>query len=55
MTDVTGADGRSDVTGPLGALVSFLGFFDIFSLRCSLPMRASKKRFGRDVRRVLRC
>ena len=55
MTAVTGGLGRSEVTGPLGALVSFLGFFDIFSLRCSLPMRASKKRFGRDVRRVLRC
>jgi hypothetical protein len=41
------------VTGPFGALVSFLGFFDIFSLRCSLPMRASKSR-GRDVRRVRR-
>jgi hypothetical protein len=29
------------VTGPLGVLVSFLGFLDIFSLRCSLPMACS--------------
>src|SRR5690606_37005041 len=41
MTDVTGATGRSDVAGPLGALVSFLGFLLIFSLRCSLPMGCS--------------
>ena len=38
MTEVTGGDGRSEGTEPLGKLVSFFGFLLIFSLRCSLPM-----------------
>jgi hypothetical protein len=40
-TEVIGGVGRSEVAGPLGAEVSFFGFFAIFSLRCSLPMMNS--------------
>ena len=50
--DVVGGVGRSELTGPLGAEVSFFGFFDIFSLRCSLPMLLSDG--GRGVRPLVR-
>lgn len=40
-TVVTGGMGRSEGMPPLfGAEVSFFGFLDIFSLRCSLPINS---------------
>lgn len=38
ITEVTGGIGRSEGLPVLGAEVSFLGFLDIFSLRCSLDI-----------------
>ena len=40
ITEVTGAMGRSEGLPVLGAEVSFLGFLDIFSLRCSLDINS---------------
>lgn len=40
ITEVTGAMGRSEGLPVLGAEVSFLGFLDNFSLRCSLAINS---------------